>query len=257
MGYGRTWTKDEIEYLEDKWSYQSVKYITKKLKRTEIAVMSKAYQLGLGSPYTSSEYLNINQIANILGVDYHALTDYWIPKCGLKAQRVRMLSQLMWRIKITDLIQWLRDNQDLWDSRKVDFYDLGTEPEWLKEKRRSDMVAPQKRFKKWDVDADSILISYYKHGLSQQEISERMSRTVSGVQRRISRLKERGLLSKCKVMVKWLEREEAEFRRLEAQGLSDTEIGEELGRDRQHIVDHRRNLRVKRLHDGKRMVMCG
>lgn len=95
----RRWTKEEIEFLEEKWSYTSVSAIAKKLNRTETAVIIKAKRLKLGSAYTSGEYINANQIAKLLKIDRHTVTDYWIAKCGLKAKKKVMRKKFgMWLI---------------------------------------------------------------------------------------------------------------------------------------------------------------
>jgi len=44
------WTTTELTYLDESWSYKTIKTIAKKLNRTETAVILKAKRLGLGSP---------------------------------------------------------------------------------------------------------------------------------------------------------------------------------------------------------------
>lgn len=44
----------------------------------------------------------------------------------------------MWCIDFKDFIAFLKKNQSLWDSQRVELYSLGYEYEWLKKKRFED-----------------------------------------------------------------------------------------------------------------------
>lgn len=189
MGAGRAWSQKEIEYLQEKWGYISVSAIAKKLGRTETAVILKAKRLGLGSAYTSGEYINANQIAELLKIDRHTVTDYWIARCGLKAQkRVMRKKFAMWLVKFDEFVKWLKENQDKWDSRKLELFALGKEPEWLKEKRERDKKIPKRRFQKWTKAEDRELIRLFKAGYRHREIGEILGRSRNAVEKRLSRL---------------------------------------------------------------------
>lgn len=248
MAKGRSWTQEEVDYLEENWTYRPVKQIAKKLNRSEEAVSLKAYKLGLGSPYANGEYLTANKAAKLVGIDSHAIIKTWVRKYGLKARKEALVNNPVWRIKISDLIEWLKENQDKWNSVKLELYGLGIEPDWLRIKRKKDLDIPRKFKQRWTSEADSILISLYNHGLTCKQISERMGRTESGIQRRISRLKEHGALPKCKIMLRWTEREEIMFREMDSKGMSNKEIALELGREPKHVIFHRKLLRDKGLY---------
>jgi predicted transcriptional regulator len=194
MGSGRNWTKAEINYLQDKWGVISVKSIAKNLNRTETAIMLKAKRIGLGGAYNTGNYLNAYEVSLIMGVDRHCVTDYWIAKCGLKAKRTAMIELKMWQIKIDDLLKWLKNNQDKFDSRRMELFGLGKEPDWLKKKRKADLMLPKKRFHKWTKAQDQQLISYYRHGKACKNIAETMDRSESAIKRRLERLRDKGLL---------------------------------------------------------------
>lgn len=244
----KNWTQEEESYLMDNWGTMTIKNLARSLCRTEDAIIVRAKRLKLGSPYM--EYLNANQASQILGVDSHTVTDYWIQKCGLKAKRQAMRNMPMWRICIDDLTEWLEQNQDKWDSRKVELYALGQEPEWMKEKRRADMKLPIQRFQKWTKKEEQLLMEYYRIGKSKKEIGHILGRTESGIQRKISRLKESGKLERSKIICHWGDEEIGMLLELERQGLSDAEIAWELGREAEHIVDKRRCLRKEGKYDG-------
>ena len=216
----------------------------------------KAKRIGLGGCYKSTEYINANVVANTMGVDIHCVIDYWIKKCGLKARKKALIEIKMWFMRLEDLMKWLEANKDKWDSRKVEIYGLGSEPYWLKNKRDLDINIPDKQFKKWTTKDDARLIDYYKFGKRQSEIALILKRSESGIQRRISRLKERGILAKQNIKCKWTAKEDKLFKELEGKGLSDIKIAEELGRERIHIVDHRRNLRRNGLYERRKTNAC-
>lgn len=181
------WTNKQVEYLEEKWGVLNVKTISLNLNKTEIAVILKAKRLKLGGCYNSYN-LTANEVANILNIDIHSVTDYWIAKCGLKGRKRALRNKPIYQINLSDLVLWLKDNQDKWDSRRVEIYVLGEEPEWLQDKRKKDIQIPIKRFKKWTKDEDKRAISLFKIGYRYKEIAEQLQRSKDSVARRLSRL---------------------------------------------------------------------
>lgn len=235
------WTKEEINYLEDSWGTVTVKYLATKLNRTETAIRLKAERLQLSSCYTAAGDLSANEVSKILGVDIHAVTDCWMPH-GLKATKKALIERESWFINLDDLMKWLKNNQDRWDSRRVELFALGTEPEWLKEKRKKDQSIPIKRFQKWTKEEDNFLVTYIKMGKTKKEIAKLLKRSVYAVKRRTSRLKQEGILPK-KVLLPWTKEENEIMFKMDKQGKTDAEIAWELGREAYQIVDHRRNLK--------------
>lgn len=190
----KKWSAEQIEYLEENWGEVSIKTIAQKISRSSGAVISKAQKLGLGSCYKTGEYLNAYEVSKIMGVDSHMVPEYWIVKYGLKGRK-RVLKKLSaYQIELNDLVKWLKNNQDKWDSRKVELYALGKEPQWLKDKRKSDLNLPKKQFQIWTKEQDEMLINYYYSGKKQREIAEIMGRSIDGIEKRIHRLRKKGLL---------------------------------------------------------------
>lgn len=184
----RRWDEVEVCYLKKNWGYKTIKSISEKLKRTEMAVIIKAKRLKLGSSYTAGESLNANQVAELLGMDIHTITDYWIPKCGLKGKKVAIRKRYSWSIKFSDLVKWLELNQDKWDSRRVEYMILGCEPQWLKDKRNNDLNLPKRKFQKWTREEDSKAISLFKIGHRYKDIANELNRSPNSVIRRLRRL---------------------------------------------------------------------
>lgn len=190
MPRGKNWTKDEIEYLSGNWGRYSIPQLSKKLNRSENAVKIKIFRYSLGQAVTNANCLNAHQLSNLMGVDIHTVTNYWIPKCGLKAKHKAPRGQRkQWFISMGVLMQWLKNNQDKWDSRRVEEFALGPEPEWLKRKRTADRVLPERRLQKWTRKEDQEAIRLYKTGnYTYQQIGSALGRSATSIGHRISRL---------------------------------------------------------------------
>lgn len=240
----KKWTQEEIDYLMEKWGTISIKGIAKKINRTENAIASKAKKIGLESCYRASGDLSANEVAKILNIDPHTIIDYWIPKYKLRAEKRILIQQECYFINLDTLTKWLKNNQDKWDSRRVELYALGTEPQWLKEKRNKDQTIPERRFQKWTKKEDDMLISYINIGKEHKEIALIMNRSIRSITRRVSRLKDKKLIYK-NICIPWTEEEDKILLRMDAEGKIDKEIAWELGRDVYHVIDHRRTLRHK------------
>ena len=111
------------------------------------------------------------------------------PKCGLKSKRIAPLGVRKFTyIRFIDLVNWLKNNQEKWDSRRVELFSLGEEPEWLNIKRKSDEEIPINRFKKWNQYEDAQIICMYKQGKKHKDIALVLNRSINSVQHRLKRI---------------------------------------------------------------------
>lgn len=188
MPSGRTWTQEDKEYLKEHWGVNSLSDIARKLNRTKIAVKLKAKRMKLGASTRADEYMTANQVSLLLGVDCHTVIR-WIIHHDLKAiRKVTLFVKRFWLIKNCDLCKWLEKNQDKFDSRRIELFALGYEPEWLKEKRVSDRKLPKNRFKKWtNFEIQKIII--YSKDMNYQKIAQLMGRSHNSIERKFGRLR--------------------------------------------------------------------
>ncbi|GAG90324.1 unnamed protein product, partial [marine sediment metagenome] len=150
MGSAKNWTKKEIEYLNENWGKFTLAYISIRLKRTMIGIVIKAKRMGFGASSRADEYITARQVATLLAVDGHTV-ERWIKKHDLKTTRkVLLFKTRFYLVKLPDLCRWLENNQDRFDSRRIELYSLGHEPPWLKMKRIKDKKLAKNRFKIWD-----------------------------------------------------------------------------------------------------------
>lgn len=191
-GYrGKDWTPKELEYIYETWGEKTIPQIARHLGRSIDAVKVKSTRLGLCSQKWYGGMMSARKVSELLGVDVHAVCDYWIPKCGLKgkAKRLGRSSKTTTIIMFEDLLLWLENHQDLWDSRRLELNALGTEYEWLVEKRKADALLPARKAQKWTSEEDARLIAMFKRGdMTYSEIGIELGRPASGVEHRIHRL---------------------------------------------------------------------
>lgn len=135
----RYWTAEEETLLSDLWGQEPVELIARKLNRTVSSIKNKVFLLGLGSA-SNNNYngLTIKEISELLGININTVSVGWIG-LGLKYKVQRISKSKSYRyVEAKDLCEFLKDNQNIWDSRNLEKNILGAEPEWLKEKRKLD-----------------------------------------------------------------------------------------------------------------------
>lgn len=188
MGKGRTWTKEELDYLQNNWGTVSVKTIAKKLGRSENAVLIKVGKLGLGPFLENGEYVTFNQLLHALGIrgSYNYKNISWIQNRGFPIQTKKVRNCSFRVVRLEDWWKWAEANQAFLDFSKFEENALGKEPDWVKEKRKRDFDLNQK-YKKtpWTSIEDKQLerlVNQYKYTYS--EISKIMRRTEGAIQRR-------------------------------------------------------------------------
>lgn len=181
MGIGKTWTDREIEYLQENLGNVSIKYISKMLNRTEEAIIVKATRLGISGPTIKTDYLLPNIAAKMIGTDFNNIT-YWINnkdlpviKKAIRGKKKRIL------IEYDTFIKFLRDNQNLWDSRKVEPYALGFESKWLIEKRTIDRQKPRNSQQRWTRFDEIEAVRMRNEGKSIQIIADKLNRSYASV----------------------------------------------------------------------------
>ena len=186
---GPDWSEEEVELMQELWGTYTVPQIAKRLNRSAHAVKVKSTRLGLGRYVNSSQYITANQAASLMQVDIHTVTDVWIP-AGLRFTWKAPQGKRKFRhIRMDDLLDWLKDNQDRWDSRRVELFALGSEPDWLKEKRRADLDRPARRAAKWTAEEDSSLVAMFRRGdKTYAEMGQELGRSANAVERRVARL---------------------------------------------------------------------
>lgn len=135
----KTWTDEQTEKLCNLWGTKDYQYISRMLGHTEVAIRLKAKRLGLGAVRNASDYICAREVSRIMGVDVHTVTDYWTKKLGLPCKRIKGKKRTLYvMVRHDNLIEFLKNNQEIFDSRRIEPYALGCEPDWLHKKRLED-----------------------------------------------------------------------------------------------------------------------
>lgn len=184
----KTWSEAELAVLFEEWGEKTPDAIGRKIGRSTKAVRSMAKVHGLGCFLKNSEYLTQKQCTDMLGYTSKVMQRTWIPH-GLKVHKRRTAGGRRNTVILhSELMEFLRKNQDLWDSRKCEPYALGTEPQWLQEKRKRDARRPKPIGTKYTAAEDQIICMMLRKNATQREIGERLGRSKASINARIGRL---------------------------------------------------------------------
>ena len=179
MGIANKWLEKEMIYLKDNWGKISLSHLSIRLKRTEIGICIKAKRLKLGGSTRADEYLTANQASEMINVDRH----------NLKAIKKKTLFVKMFSlIRIDDFTKWLENNQDKFNSRKIELFNLGCEPQWLKDKRKKDKLIPINNFKKW-TNIETQRLIFYSKEMPYKEIAKLMGRSYNSIDKKIYKIR--------------------------------------------------------------------
>ena len=146
----RKWTKQEEEKLSRLWGTVSIEVLAKEMKRTVFSLKVKAVRIGLGSMISNDyEKIIISDIIDVMNVSRDRITITW-KKLGLNIKKVRVSENRTYMyVILDDLWEFLEKNQSQWDSRALEPFSLGLEPDWLPLKREQDRLMPPRQYKEW------------------------------------------------------------------------------------------------------------
>lgn len=182
----RHWTKEERDFLEDKWGITSVSYIAKKLSRTQNSVICKAYKMKLGSKTLADDSITFNELLKALGQQgsYSWLRDRYINKNGLPVKKKGKYL----KIKIDDFWKWAEQHKQILNFSHFEENTLGKEPYWVKDKRKADLKNPRKvnNNRPWTEEDDALLIQKTKTcRYTYKDLSKDLKRTENAIKRRL------------------------------------------------------------------------
>ena len=180
------WTDIEETFLKENWGMMSLESLAKRLNKSIISVRQKARRLKLGAMTNGDlSILKIDEVGDIMGVNRQTITNTWT-KFGLKIRK-RVITQkcYYYYIKWDELLSFLKNNQDLWDSKRVEKYMLGEEYDWLKEKRIKDNNKTQLNIKPYTPQEDIMILKLLKKKKTYDEIAKIINRTPRAIAMRV------------------------------------------------------------------------
>ena len=177
----RNWTKEEDAAFVLDWynSEISNQGMCRKYKRTRIALIDRAFKLGLGPRPYNDMYLTIPAVSEEMQVSYDRVYT-WI-RLGLKTKANRS-GRGKYLIRQEDLLEFLKTHQDLFNASLVSDYLFSNEPNWLKEKRKRDTqkYAEYNRLE-YSNDDDKQIVRMFEHGKTDKEIADALGRNLTGL----------------------------------------------------------------------------
>lgn len=174
----RKWTEEEETLLSDLWGTTSIETIAKNMKRTVFSLKVKAVRMGLGPMIRNNyELITVSDMCDLLSVTRDRITTTWVD-LGLNLKKKRLTNNMTYYvISWNDLMDFLENNQNEWDSRCVEKNMLGIEPEWLKEKRIRDIKENPLWYRKWTEEEIKQAGNLFESGKSYVEIARIINRS--------------------------------------------------------------------------------
>lgn len=239
MGQARNWTKQEEEYLIEKWGTVSVKAIAKALNRSENAIIVRKDRLGLGAFLESGEYVSWHQLLLALGITGGSgyMMTSWVKNRGFPVHTKRVNSNSFRIVYLEEWWEWAEKNKDLLDFSKFEENLLGEEPQWVKDKRRHDVEKAQKYIlTPWTKTEDEKLIFLVaKQKYTYDELSKMLRRTNGAIQRRLCDLGVKDRPIKADSHVRWTDAEFIRLGELIKKGYGYDLMAEEIGKSSKAI----------------------
>lgn len=225
----RKWTEEEEIMLSDLWGTKSIEYIAKKMKRTIFSLKVKAVRMGLG-PMIRNNYdvLTVSDISDLLSVSRDRIISW--TKLGLNLKNTKLTkNKSYYTISWQDLMKFLEENQNEWDSRLVDKNMFGIEPEWLIEKRQRDKIENPLWYRKWTEEEIKTAENLFKSGKTYKEIGQIIERSEWAV---ANLLRNMGY---SYMLPRFWKGKELKYLIENYQSMTYSEIAEELGRTTKSI----------------------
>lgn len=226
----RKWTKEEEELLQELWGSQSIENIAKKMKRTVFSLKVKAVRMNLGSMIRNNcDVITVSDMVDLLNVSRDRITNTWID-LGLKLQKKKLTKKYYYYV-ITweDLLDFLKNNQNEWDSRCVEEYMLGSEKGWLSEKRKRDRSENPLWYRKWTEAEIAKAELLFKRGKDYNYIASELTRSEISV---ATLLRNMGY---SYMMPQYWKGKEIKFLRENYKNMTYAEIADYLGRTEKAI----------------------
>lgn len=245
----RKWSKEDIDFLENKWGVISTPALAKTLNRTITAVKWKAEKMELGNFFESGDFIVFNQLIKILG--YKTDSGYLstkFKKLGLTIKYKVSKKRKTKVVYIKDFWNWAEKNQKHLNFANFEKDALGEEPVWVDKKRKIDLNNPTKKNmkRKWTKEEDNLLIEKLKlYRYTYKDLAKEFDRTEFAIRSRIRKLniKHRALYEDNQK--KWTEEEVKKSLELYLKGYSIDFIAKKIDKSSAGIYEKIKKLNIK------------
>ena len=239
----KTWSKAELDMLQEIWGKYSIPTIAKRLGRSVNAIKVKAARLGLGPILMAGEWVTLNQLVIAVRGNnggYNYLQKSWVQNRGLPVHMKRVVNNSFQVVYLDEFWEWAERNRSFIDFSKFEPLSLGAEPDWVKEQRKYDFKSfAIQRKDPWTKADDANLkrlVEMHKYGYA--ELSSILQRSAGAIQRRLTDLDIKDRPVKADNHGETAAWTELQFEILAdgiRKGKSYTQIGNELGKSEKAI----------------------
>lgn len=230
----RKWTKQEEEYLIEKYGSVSIGHIAKKLNRTEASILNKRQRMKLGSYLENGYYVTLRQLLGALGLEggYSYKNISWIENRGFPVINKKVNKCSFKVVNLDDFWKWAEENQQFLDFSNFEKHALGAEPGWVQKKREYDIQFKSNiRLTPWTQKEDEylkFLLNQYQYTI--KEISQKMNRSEGAIQKRIEFLEVKQRPVKAWTHTFWIDEEYKILKEMILQGANYENIAMKLDR---------------------------
>ena len=177
----RMWTKKEEVLLSELWGVKPIEVIATNLKRTVFSLKVKAVRMGLGPMISNNtELITVSDLCDVFQISRDRINT-WV-SYGLNLKPKKLTQKMSYYVvTLDDLMEFLENNQNEWDSRCVEEHILGLEPDWLKEKRVRDRLENPLWYRRWTSEEINYVENLFKLGYDYVEIAAANNRSVGAV----------------------------------------------------------------------------
>jgi hypothetical protein len=183
----KSWSEIEIDYLKDNIGMMKITTIADKLDRSENAIVLKAKRLGIANTKNHQGYLNVSELAKLIGKD-RKVVSYWTKNCGLHTyRRITHSKRSFCFIKPEEFWEWAFDNQEKLNFQKIEPNSIPPEPDWVREVRMTQEVKG-KIYKNWTIKEMQKLIELKLLGLDEEKIAKKLNRSSTSIKRKLDRM---------------------------------------------------------------------
>ena len=244
----KTWTKEELEFLEDKWGTVSIPHIAKILDKTVNSIKCKAYRIGLERFIDQGEYVTFNKFIKAIGYSgSYSYLEERLLKLSFPMKHKKSINMRYKVVYIKDFWEWAEKHKQDISFAKFEKGIIGEEPSWVEEKRKADLSNPSKvdHSRKWTKEQDNLLIEKTKScRYTYKDLAKEFNRTECAIKRRLYDLAVPYRPVPLDTHIKWTEEENKKMFELHGKGYDTYAIATILNKTHLSISDRLKKVQI-------------
>lgn len=237
----KSWSKEELELLEDKWGSVSIPQIAKLLGRTINSIKCKAYKIGPERFIDQGEYVTFNKFIKAIGYSGgYSYLEKRLLKLDFPMKHKKSIKLNYKVVYLKDFWKWAEKHKHDISFAKFERGMLGEEPSWVQEKRKADLSNPSKlnHNRKWTKSEDNLLIEKTKScQYTYKDLARDFNRTENAIKRRLYDLAVPYRPVPLDTHIKWTDEENRKMFELHEKGYDTYAIARALNKTHLSICD--------------------